>query len=163
MKFKVYDHRNGSRAVGAADRMNVENVINFVYPPIGSFEAKEITKPILDALGRLGWSGSVKVGRGTGISISSLHADVGLAVQFGNISRIYADLLKLQVLYLEEKIASAVIITPMKSLLPRLSSSGKGDNRCNYDRIAREMPVFSKVITVPMLIYGLYTEDEENV
>lgn len=162
MNFEIYDHRNGGRAVGVVERMGIENVIAQVNPPIGGIEPKDVTKPIVEALGKLGWSGQVLVGQGTKIAITSAHAEVGLAIQFGNISRIYADLLKLQALYLEEKIASAVIIIPHRDLLFRLSSTGKTDNRCAFERVKREMPVFSKVITVPMLIYGVFTEDEDH-
>lgn len=162
MKFKLYDHRNGGRSVGMVERMGVENVVDHVIPPIGKLEPKEVTGPILDALVRLGWSGQVLVGQGTKIAITSMHADVGLAVQFGNVSRVYADLLKLQTLYIEEKITGAILIVPCRDLLGRFSVNGTTDNRCAYERITREMPVFAKVITVPMLVYGVYTEDENH-
>lgn len=162
MNFEMYDHRNGGRSVGMAERMGIENVIESLEPPYGKLEPREVTGPILEALGKLGWSGQVLVGQGTKIAITSMHSDVGLAVQFGNISRIYADLLKLQTLYIEEKISSAIIIVPHRDLLGRLSSSGKTDNRCSYDRVIREMPVFAKVITVPTLIYGVFPEEDKD-
>lgn len=160
MKFDIYDHRNGLRSVSPAERMGVENIIESISSPIGKVSPKDITMPIKDALGRLGWSGSVNVGRGTKITITSARGDVGMAIQFGNISRIYADFLKLQALYMEEKLSSAIVVVPHKNMLKLLSSSGGPDNRCSFERISREMPIFSKVITIPILLYGIYTEDE---
>jgi len=162
MRFELYDHRHGQRSVPAAERMGVENLLEKIVYPDGKLTTKEVMNPIKEGLNALGWSGKVAVGQGTNISITSMHTDVGIAIQMGNISRIYADLMKLQALYVEDKMASAIIIVPHKDLLARLSKSGELDNRCSYDRIVRELPVFSKVILVPTLVYGIYEQGDEN-
>ena len=41
------------------------------------------------------------------------------------------------------------------SFLASLSKSGGTDNRCNLDRIKRELPIFSLVITMPIAFYGI--------
>ena len=84
-----------------------------------------------------------------------MKGDIGLALQFGNISRIYADLLKLQSLFLDAKARGAVVVVPSKSLLHLLSRSGGTDNRCHLERIRRELPIFSLVITMPIAFYGI--------
>ncbi len=160
MYYETYDHRHGLRSVPAAERMGVENLLDSISSPVGKITTKEIVEPIKDGLKSLGWSGKVAIGGGTNISIASVHGDVGITVQFGNISRIYADLMKFQALFIEEKIGSAIIIVPHKDIIPRLSKTGGLDNRCSYERVSREMPVFSKVITVPVIVYGIFMEDE---
>ena len=159
MQYEVLDHRHGLRSVPSAERMGVENLLDSIICPEGKLTPKEVTDPIKQGLLALGWSGKVTIGEGTNISIASVHADVGMAIQFGNISRIYADLMKFQALYVEEKIASAIIIVPHKDIITRLSKTGGLDNRCSFERVSREMPVFSKVINMPIIVYGIYTED----
>ena len=161
MKYDILDHRRGLRSVPPEERMGVENLLDSIIYPVGKLTPKEVTDPIKQGLYTLGWSGKVSIGQGTKISITSVHSDVGMAIQFGNISRIYADLMKFQALYVEEKIASAIVIVPHNDLLSRLSKTGGLDNRCSFERISREMPIFSKVITIPIIVYGIYTEDED--
>lgn len=163
MLYEILDHRHGLRAVSAEERSNVENLLENLTFPSGKLKPNDVVNPIKNGLIDLGWSGKVSVGQGTNISITSVHSDVGLAIQFGNISRIYADFMKLQVLFIEAKIASAIIIVPHKDLLARLSKGGGTDNRCSYGRIARELPIFKKILTIPTLVYGVYTQGDEDV
>lgn len=162
MNFEILDHRNGFRSVSSAERMGVENLLEKIAYPDGVLSSKEVLEPIKDGLTALGWSGKVAIGQGTNISINGVHADVGMAIQLGNVSRIYADLMKFQALYFEEKIASGIIIVPHKDMVTRLSKSGGTDNRCTFNRLARELPIFSKVITMPILVYGIYTKEVED-
>ena len=163
MLFDIYDHRNGARSVALAERLGVENLIDGIRPPEGKLSPKDVTGRIREGLTELGWSGTVTVGRGTKITITAERGDVGLAMQFGNISRIYADLLKVQTLYIEGKIASAIIIVPHNTLLQRLRHSVGLDSRCSFVRVIRELPVFAKVITLPILVYGVYSEGDVDV
>ena len=162
MRYEILSHRQGVRSVPVADRMNVENLLDSLIFADGKLMPKEVTDPIRQGLIALGWSSNVAIGQGTNISIASVHKDVGMAIQFGNISRIYADLMKLQTLYIEEKISSGIIIVPHRDLISRLSKSGGLDNRCSFNRLVRELPIFSKIITIPIIVYGVYTEDENE-
>lgn len=163
MIFETYDHRNGQRGVPVAERLGLENLLETINAPVGKLVPKDITEPIRSGLRDLGWSGAVPVGLGTNITITSVHGDVGIAIQFGNVSRVYADLLKFQTLFLDGKISCAILLVPHRDLISRLSSSGGTDNRCTYERIVRELPVFSKVITLPLLVYGLFIEEVSDV
>jgi len=70
------------------------------------------------------------------------------------MARFYADLLKLQAQFLEEKITSAIYILPTRN-----AAKVMGENIANFERLTAELTnTFSKVITVPLLIYGFYTE-----
>lgn len=155
MTYELCEHRCGLRVVPEVDRLNVQAAIDDLDVGFGYVETNKIQGGILDYLQRLGWSNSVKVANGTNITITSMHNQVGLAIQLGNVSRIYADMLKLQSLYLDEKISSGIIIVPHYDYLPNLSKKGGMDNRINHARLFRELPVFSKVITIPLVVYGV--------
>ncbi len=74
------------------------------------------------------------------ITIASLKDGVGLCMQTGgNMSRMYADLLKLQKLYLEDAISSGGIILPTSK-----ASRDLGDNIANADRLAAELKIFRR-------------------
>lgn len=155
MTYELFEHRCGLRVVPVADRLNVQAAIEDLDVGSDYVETNKIQGGILDYLQHLGWSDNVKVANGTNITITSMHNQVGLAIQLGNVSRIYADMLKLQSLYLDEKISCGMIIVPHYDYLPKLSRKGGMDNRINHARVARELPVFSKVITIPLLVYGV--------
>ena len=158
MLCELYEHRNGLRSVSPGERMGVENLLERINIQPGHVSTAQLKTDIRIELTALGWSDKIFIANGSKISITAVHGDVGLAVQFGNISRVYADMLKLQTLYIENKIASGIILTPHGDLVKRLSKNGDStDNRCTFDRIQRELPIFSKVITIPLIIYGLYT------
>ena len=72
------------------------------------------------------------------------------------MARMYADLLKLQALYLDNKIKAAIFILPTKEC-----ANSFGANVANYKRLLKELTnIFFKVITVPMVIVGFDNEKE---
>lgn len=62
----------------------------------------------------------------------------------------YADLMKLQTLYLDNSISAAALILPSQPLALVL-----GDNIAHSLRLERELEIFRKVFHVPALIFGL--------
>lgn len=97
-----------------------------------------------------GWSGKVKVAKNNNITITSMKDNVGLCIQTGNIGRFYADMLKLQTLYLNGKIDSAIFIIPTNE-----AAKIMGGNLANYERVIRELELYKKIITVPIHVIGL--------
>lgn len=61
----------------------------------------------------------------------------------------YADLLKLQTLYVKGNITAGIILIPTDSTANEL-----GSNMANYERHVRELPLFSQVITMPIVVIG---------
>ena len=155
MKFERHCHQSADLRIPAQILNEVEHALLGVSVPAGAVAPNTVTGPIREALKRLGWSDEVFLSRQSRITITGQKGDFGLAVQFGNISRIYADLLKLQSLFLDAKIRGAVVIVPARTMLASLSRNGGTDNRCNLDRIRRELPIFSLVITMPIVFYGV--------
>lgn len=67
----------------------------------------------------------------------------------GNMSRMYADLLKLQKLYLEDAISAGGIILPTSK-----ASRDLGENIANADRLVAELKIFRRVIHMPIAVFS---------
>lgn len=155
MRFVRYCHQNAASRIPAVILREVETAIKAVSVCGDAIAPSDVTRPIREELTKRGWSSELFLSQESKITISGQKSDIGLAIQFGNISRIYADLLKLQSLFLDAKLRGAIIIVPSWTLLHSLSKSGGTDNRCNLERIKRELPIYSLVITMPIAIYGI--------
>jgi len=102
-------------------------------------------------LGRSGWSDSVRVDSISKISITSVFDKTGLCAQTGNISRVYADLLKLETLYKKKIITGGIYIIPTK----RWGKYLKASNMASFERLVEELRVFKATITLPLMVYGV--------
>ncbi len=105
---------------------------------------------LLRELGKRGWSNRVRIHASSRITITSQYEDIGLCLQTGNVSRYYADLLKLQTLFSNQVIRSAIFIVPTKREAKMI-----GSNIVSYERVIEELAVFYKTIQVPLLIFGI--------
>ena len=65
------------------------------------------------------------------------------------MARMYADVLKLQKLYLDGKLDAGVTILPTLDAAKRM-----GDNIAHSSRLISEMDIFRKVIHVPIAIFS---------
>jgi hypothetical protein len=70
-------------------------------------------------------------------------------MQTGNMSRMYADLLKLQHMFLSNTIKVGAMIVPSHAAAKNL-----GDNIANADRLMRELDIFRKVIHMPLVVFA---------
>ncbi|MGQ0635265.1 MAG: BglII/BstYI family type II restriction endonuclease [Planctomycetaceae bacterium] len=150
MKAKVYGHRFG-------DKLIPEGLINEAIAAIDSCSvvtrkrsSKKIKEAILESLAEKGWPGEVTLDTASKISITSRKQSIGLCFQTGNMSRMYADLLKLQAVYLRGSIEAAILILPENECAKLL-----GDNIANCDRLRRELEIFDRAITVPLAVIGI--------
>lgn len=103
-----------------------------------------------------GWAGEYRLDSDSQITISSYLQGIGLCFQTGNVGRLYADLLKLQTLYVKGKIVAGIIMVPGLEMAKIL-----GCNLANYDRLVRELPLFNQVITMPIVVVGFEAEKEK--
>ena len=78
-----------------------------------------------------------------------------MCLQTGNVGRIYADLLKLQTLYMKDNIQAGILLIPPQNAAVRL-----GQNLVNYERLTRELPIFNQVVTMPLVIVGFDGTEE---
>jgi len=117
--------------------------------------ATPIRKYITSEMSSIGWSNRTIIHPETQISITGILNDTALCVQLGNVSRYYADLLKLQFLYQSKKCSQSIYILPTYSFAKLL-----GSNISNFDRLTKELKIFKKIITIPILVLGFEIEEK---
>jgi len=155
MKTITYNYRSGQEIIPSEIVESVLSVIKRLDYSLGKYDIKHFKDDLSDQLKMNGWSGSVNLSIKSSISITSILKGIGLCTQTGNMARMYADLLKLQALYMDEKIKAAIFVIPTKQCAKCL-----GSNIANYSRFLNELTnIFSKVITVPMVVIGFDNEE----
>lgn len=150
MNYVQYSHLGGADIVAASIQAEVEKAICEIAVRPARGAAVNIRNEFLKGISAHGWTGEIPVSQGSKISVTSTKSDIGLCLQTGNMSRIYADLLKLQTMYLKSSIKAAVIIVPSDPVAKKL-----GSNIANSKRLERELPIFSRAYSVPTLVYSL--------
>lgn len=149
MTTQIYDHRSGLKIVPKDIITNVVSTIESLNPPLSKNSVAAIKEAVREKMEKFGWSGEYRLDTSSKITISSYLKGVGLCFQTGNIGRVYADLLKLQTLYTKGKITVGIILVPQIKTAKQL-----GSNMANYERLIRELPIFSQVITMPIVVIG---------
>jgi len=94
-----------------------------------------------------GWALDVRIDQQLGLTVFAIKDDLAFQLQTGNMSRAPYDLLKLQYLYTAGKIEAAALALPTKACAQKI-----GDNIANFERVVKELEVFDRVITVPILL-----------
>ncbi len=150
MRHSIHSHCSGEEAVAAHLKDEIALAIKGVVRKPVRGAAPKIRDEILGNLKALGWSGKVPVAKGSDITITAMREDVGLCLQTGNMARMYADLVKLQTLYLDNAIKAAVLIVPSEPVALLL-----GSNIAQAKRLERELDIFKKAYHVPTLVYAL--------
>jgi hypothetical protein len=110
----------------------------------------QLREAILKEINAKGWSSKVKLSHSSQISITAINGEQALCLQTGNMSRFYADLLKLQYLYQRGNIKSAVYILPTKR-----AARIMGSNLAHFERLVDELKLFEQVITIPIFVIGI--------
>lgn len=149
MRTQIYDHRSGLKVVPHDIVDDVEKIIWDISPTLSRRTVKRLKESIRERLVKKGWTGEYRLDTSSKITISSYLRGIGLCFQTGNVGRIYADLLKLQTLYTKGNISAGIILVPQAKTAKEL-----GSNMANYERLIRELPIFSQVITMPIVVIG---------
>lgn len=150
MRHYIYSHQGASEAFPERARAEIETAIETCLVRIERGAAAAIRDHLVRSLGQNGWPDEFQVEPPSKITIASLKDGVGLCIQTGgNMSRMYADLLKLQKLYLEDAISTGAIVLPTSK-----ASRDLGDNIANADRLAAELKIFRRVIHMPIAVFS---------
>ena len=96
-----------------------------------------------------GWVKGLAVGNSR-LSIGYAKARIGMCIQMGNTSRVYADLLKLETLFRLKVIDQAVLVVPSDEY-----STTLGTNYANFNRVEQDIQAFSPTISVPILLISV--------
>jgi hypothetical protein len=144
----VYDHHN---AVAEWHRRDLQEWLTDVFeaPAITMREGctADIREHVRAEFEKQGWAINVKINQDLGLSVFALKDDLSFHLQTGNISRAAYDLLKLQHLYHCGRINAASLAVPTKECASIL-----GSNIANADRIEKELELFNRIVTVPMMV-----------
>ena len=150
MKYLVHSHCDGDKSFPSSIKKEIQKAIDGIDVFIKNGAAKKIRDEFLTALVTAGWSGELVLSPDSNITITSSKSDVGLCLQTGNMARMYADLLKLQALYLNGSISCGALVLPSAPLAAKL-----GSNIANAARLERELEIFKKVYNLPTLVFSL--------
>lgn len=150
MKTIMKTHRSGMQVVPSNLISDVEDAISQTDSTIVGGKAQGIRSSILNYLMVKGWSNKIPLSNRSGITITSIKDKVGLCLQTGNVSRMYADLLKLQKFYTDSMIVAGILVVPSRTLAKQL-----GSNVTNSDRLLKELKIFENIITSPLVILSM--------
>jgi hypothetical protein len=150
MKITKYCHKSGDKIIAENILTNVEGALMNIAKPLKKRCAPDLRQIILGSLRSFGWSDKVRISSKRGLTLTAMNGKIALCLQTGNMARFYADLLKLQAQFVEEKIEAAIYILPVRD-----AANQMGENMANYERLTSELKsMFSKVITIPMIVIG---------
>jgi len=107
----------------------------------------EVRKHVEDEFLKEGWALNVYLDQGHGLSVFAMRDDLAFQLQTGNMSRAPYDLLKLQYLFQSKRIEAAALALPTKEAAKII-----GDNIAQAERVIKELELFDRVITVPILV-----------
>jgi len=150
MKYVVHAHNDAGDTFPTSLRAEIESAIGDVSVYLKRGAAAQIRAALLSALHADGWSDELLLSPGSNITITSAKSGVGLCLQTGNMARMYADLLKLQALYLNGAITCGALVLPSTPVATKL-----GSNIANASRLERELDIFKKVFNLPTLVFSL--------
>lgn len=150
MKYELYNHCAGLEAVSPALRAEIITAIKAIVVQPAKRTAPQIRAEFLDSVKESGWSDEVTIDDSSDITITSIKSGVGLCFQTGNMSRMYADLIKLQTLYLNNAIKAAIYVLPSNPVAKLI-----GDNVAEATRLERELKIFKKAYHVPTVVFSL--------
>jgi hypothetical protein len=150
MDLMTYSHRCKPEDWDDKKVASVVDIIRDIRIKIRGGCSSRLREAILKELRGRGWSSKVKLSHSSQITITAVNGDLALCIQTGNISRFYADLLKLQYLYLRGSIISAIYVLPTKQ-----NAKLMGSNLAHFERLVEELKLFAEIITVPIFIVGI--------
>ena len=150
MKFDISDHNNGLSIITADIYYSVTNAIKNTKCELKKHSAPMLKKKLIQKSIEEGWSGQLRIDKKTRITITSIKDEVGLCIQLGNVSRMYADLLKLQVLYNKSVIKAAIIVVALNASAKKMNG-----NMASFERLEREYALYDSIITVPCIVIGI--------
>lgn len=151
MKAITYSYRNGTEVIQSQLSEEIISALASSDYRIEPYTIGKLREEFILEIKKKGWSDVVQLDSVSKISITSEKQGIGLCLQTGNVSRVYADLLKLQNLYVQGRIKAGIIIVPTAICAKQYTS-----NSATYERLVRELDIFSQVITMPVLVVGFY-------
>ena len=150
MNLEEYIHNRADKNISLSVFNELKGLLESIEFSYQQYSAKQLRRTILHKIGEIGWSDEVRIHPSSRITITSVNDGIALCLQTGNMSRFYADLLKLETLYKNGEIKAAFYIICTKENAVHL-----GSNIANFERFKFELEIFKETITIPILVFGL--------
>lgn len=147
----VYSHHNGHHEWQRRDLY--EWLCGVFEAPHISIEKKSTTAVrdhVRHEFTNAGWSGEFRIADSYRNTLFSRRDDLAFHIQTGNMSRGPYDFLKLQYLFTDNRINAAAL-----AMLTKSAAQNVGDNLVYSERMEQELILFSRVITVPILVLAI--------
>ena len=114
---------------------------------VGTASSRVIRDHVRNELSAGGWALDFPVEAECSLTVTAKRRDMAFQVQTGNVSRAAYDLLKLQYLYSSRQIETACLAVPAPE-----AAQSMGSNLANSRRLADELSLFSRQITLPLIL-----------
>lgn len=150
MNIDIFSHNKGLELVDSKIKDNIFRLLKSTEFKISPGCGDDLRKAILAQLKSVGWSDDFRLDAHSQISLTSSIDQHVLCFQTGNMSRFYADLLKLEYVFKNKKANAAFYLVPSKDAAKKM-----GSNIANFDRLTSELSMFKEIITIPILVIGL--------
>lgn len=152
MQFTMYEINNPDIEKYDQYILEVSEILNHLSKS-GIREYKNLKKQITDGLSKQGWSGKITLSSRVKSSVPAIKGQVTISFQFGNMARIYADLVKMQYLMSSGATSLIIYIIPDEELAKMI-----GQNIANSNRLLRELPLYKSFINMPMIVFSINTQ-----
>ena len=119
------------------------------------YDQKQLNDDFVKGFVKRKWNRQPKSVKGLNLKADFNKERVQIEVQFGNVARYYADLLKFQIAFLQGDIDVGVEIVAIQSFAKKM-----GENLANYERCVREVEHFKTIITMPTWIIGVEPDNK---
>ena len=153
MNLEMYGHNHGDKVVPPTIVQSIKDILKATSFRVRRGCSDELRSALLSRLQQQGWTDRITVSTESKVTITGIKSDVGLCLQTSNVARIYADILKLQLLFETGKIESGVYVVPSLTAAKKM-----GSNLANFSRLSQELALFRYIITIPILVIG-FMED----
>lgn len=150
MKTELYSHNKAKTVINSTICAQVLRAVQEVDVEINEQCRGRVREGILQNLRGLGWSDKFRLHTNSQISLTSSLGENVLCLQTGNMSRFYADLLKLQYVFAKGNATAAFYL-----IFSKEAAKIVGSNLAHFDRMIRELALFKETITIPILVVGI--------
>jgi hypothetical protein len=147
-----YDFRNAKQIIDLNKSImkDILSAFNSCPYKLGSDSPSKVKEYVGEILNSKGWADKVKIDSRLRLSINYVKDDYGVALQLGNVARVYADLFKLSYLEHVKIIKAGILIVPCQ-----YESKLMGGNYACYEKTVSELEVMHSVVRMPLLILGI--------
>lgn len=153
--MKVQIHKHGAPSTELTDEV-IKPLITALKPLSvagGKGGQGRLRKAIKAEMKHLGWPpNAMKIDSKLKVSITSVNHGVALCMQFGNISRAFYDLMKMETFHRLKRADAGILILPTGG-----TAKGLGQNISNIERVDRELKLYREagVLTMPIVLVGV--------